>query len=118
MKSQNSLVIARPVAYIGDEIAPRAPAPKPEGTALSVGSPDFAATGFAREETMSQHRRRRKQTDLLEERLLKEAQRLREEARKLPPSPERLELVRRARQVETSAHLSDWLRSPGLRPPT
>jgi hypothetical protein len=67
---------------------------------------------------MSQQRRRFKQTDLLEERLAEEAKRLREEAKTLPPGAARDELIRRARQAETGSHMSEWLRSPGLRAPT
>lgn len=66
---------------------------------------------------MGQPRRRFKQTDVLEERLAYEAIRMREEAGKLKPGPEREELLRRARQCETGAHMSEWLRSPGLQPP-
>jgi hypothetical protein len=62
-------------------------------------------------------RRRFKQTETLEQRLASEARRLRDEARLLPPSPARSEALRKARQAETAANLSDWLRSPGLRSP-
>ena len=62
-------------------------------------------------------RRRFKQTVALEERLGQEAQRLREEAKRLPHGPEREILLRKARQAETGSHISDWLRSPGLQPP-
>ena len=64
-----------------------------------------------------QQRRRFKQSDLLEERLAEEAKRLREEARLLPPGAVRDEMIRKARQAETGSHMSEWLRSPGLRPP-
>lgn len=66
---------------------------------------------------MGQHRNRFKQTDLLEERLAQEAKRLRAEAEKLKPGPKRDDLLRRAEQAETGAHISEWLRSPGLQPP-
>lgn len=62
-------------------------------------------------------RRRVKQTIPLEERLAKEAQQLRQEAKTLPPGARREELVRKARQAETGSHLTEWLTSPGLRPP-
>jgi hypothetical protein len=62
-------------------------------------------------------RRRFKQTVALEERLGQEAQRLRDEAKRLPHGPEREILLRKARQAETGSHISDWLRSPGLQPP-
>lgn len=64
-----------------------------------------------------QKRRRFKQTVSLEDRLAEEARRLREEAELLPHGPVRDEALRRARQAETGAHLSDWLRSPGLQVP-
>jgi hypothetical protein len=57
-----------------------------------------------------------KQPDTPEVRLADEAKRLRKEAR-IPPSIERDRLLRRARQAETGSHISEWLRSPGLRPP-
>jgi hypothetical protein len=53
----------------------------------------------------------------LEERLSEEAKHLREEAKLLPPGAVRETLLRRARQAETGSHMSEWLRSPGLRPP-
>jgi hypothetical protein len=63
-------------------------------------------------------RRRFTQTQSLEERLAEEAQRLRAEAKLLRPGTARDALIRRARQAETGAHMSEWLRSPGLQPPT
>jgi hypothetical protein len=62
-------------------------------------------------------RRRFKQTVSLEIRLSKEAKRLREEAKLLPPGTVREALLRKARQAETGSHMSEWLRSPGLEPP-
>ena len=62
-------------------------------------------------------RRRFKQTDALEVRLADEAKRLREQAKTLKPGVKRDILLRRARQAETGAHMSEWLRSPGLQPP-
>lgn len=62
-------------------------------------------------------RRRFKQSATLEERLAMEARLLREEASRLPPGIERERLLRKARQDDTAMHISDWLRSPGLRPP-
>ncbi|GMO24654.1 hypothetical protein [Bradyrhizobium ottawaense] len=63
-------------------------------------------------------RRRVKQTHSLEERLAEEAKRLREQAELLPHGPLRDETLRKARQAETGSHMSEWLRSPGLLPPT
>lgn len=62
-------------------------------------------------------RRRFKQTSTLEERLAAQAERLREQARLLPPGSAQDDLVRRARQAETGVHMSEWLRSPRLQPP-
>jgi hypothetical protein len=46
-----------------------------------------------------------------------EARRLRAEAERLPRGPQRHDLERKARQAETAAHIDEWLKSPGLRPP-
>ncbi|HEV2155041.1 hypothetical protein [Bradyrhizobium sp.] len=54
----------------------------------------------------------------LEERLVDDINRLREEARMLPPSPRRDMLLRRAQQDETTMQIDAWLSSPGLRAPT
>jgi hypothetical protein len=62
-------------------------------------------------------RRRIKQTQSLEERLADEAKLLRETAKSIPPGAERDRLLRKARQDETALHLTEWLSSPGLRPP-
>ena len=62
-------------------------------------------------------RRRTKQVVNLETRLATEAKRLREEAEALKPGAIRDEMLRKARQCETGSHMSDWLRSPGLRTP-
>jgi hypothetical protein len=62
-------------------------------------------------------RRSFNKTQSLEERLAEEAKRLRAEAKLLPPGAIRDEMIRRARQAETGSHISEWLRSPGLRSP-
>ncbi|MBR0821484.1 hypothetical protein [Bradyrhizobium liaoningense] len=62
-------------------------------------------------------RRRFKQTDTLEVRRASEAVRLRQRAKLLRPGLERETAIRKARQMEVAAHISDWLRSPGLQPP-
>jgi hypothetical protein len=62
-------------------------------------------------------RRRFNQTQSLEERLAEEAKRLRAEAKLLPPGARRDEMIRKARQAETASHLTEWVSSPGLRPP-
>jgi hypothetical protein len=62
-------------------------------------------------------RRRFKHILTFPERLDQEAERLRTKAGKLPPSTERDELLRKARQVDTASHINEWLTSPGLQPP-
>jgi hypothetical protein len=62
-------------------------------------------------------RRRFKQTESLESRLAEEAKRLREDAKSLPPGSAREALLRKARQCDTGSHMSEWLKSPGLKPP-
>ncbi len=62
-------------------------------------------------------RRRFKQTQSLEDRLSEEAKRLRAEAKLLPPGAVRDALIRKALQAESGSHMSEWLTSPGLRPP-
>jgi hypothetical protein len=62
-------------------------------------------------------RRGAKQTHSLEELMAAQAAKLKEQASQLPAGAEREVLLKRARIAETGAHLSDWLRSPGLQPP-
>jgi len=62
-------------------------------------------------------RRRFKNTPTFPDRLSKEADRLRQEAETKPRGPEQDELLRKARQAETAAHIDEWLSSPGLKPP-
>jgi hypothetical protein len=65
-----------------------------------------------------QKRRRIRHEKTFEERLAEEAIRFREAAKKQSPGgPAQELLLRRARQAETAAHISDWLRSAELRPP-
>nr|WP_084306194.1 hypothetical protein [Bradyrhizobium sp. ARR65] len=46
-----------------------------------------------------------------------EAQQLRDEAKSCPPGHKRDSLLRKARQKEITSHITEWLMSPGLRPP-
>lgn len=62
-------------------------------------------------------RGRFKQPDMLESRLADEAIKLRKEAQGTPPGVKRDLLLRRARQCETGAHMSEWLRSAELQSP-
>jgi hypothetical protein len=67
---------------------------------------------------MSQQRRRFKHTATFEERLAEEAERFRKAAEQAKPGMERELLLRRARQAETASRMNEWLKSPGLQPPT
>ena len=51
------------------------------------------------------------------DRLMLEANRLQDEAHKLPDGPLRDAMIRKARQSETAAHIDQWLSSPGLQSP-
>jgi hypothetical protein len=61
--------------------------------------------------------RRTKQTEPLNDRLVKQAKMDRDRAERLPPGAEREALMDRARQNETASRLTRWLTSPGLQPP-
>jgi hypothetical protein len=52
-----------------------------------------------------------------QERLAEEAQRLKDEAERIPHGTARELLLRRARQAETASHMDGWLSSQELRPP-
>jgi hypothetical protein len=62
-------------------------------------------------------RRRFKQNISLQDRLAAWAKSVRQQADQLPPGPQRDELIKKARQADTAAHLDDWANSPGLQPP-
>jgi hypothetical protein len=64
-----------------------------------------------------QERRRFKHIQTLEERLLAFAEDGKAQPSSLPPGPARDLAAWRARQVDTAAHISDWLNSPGLKAP-
>jgi hypothetical protein len=63
-------------------------------------------------------RRRFKHTLTFPDRLAKEAERFRQEAEAKPPGQDRDNLLRKARQAETAAHIDEWLSSPGLKGPS
>ncbi|UGY14563.1 hypothetical protein HAP48_0039455 [Bradyrhizobium septentrionale] len=65
-----------------------------------------------------QRRSYKPQAEPLYNRLTDEAERLRKQARGTPPGIERERLIRRARQIETASHISEWLSSPSLKAPT
>jgi len=62
-------------------------------------------------------RRHSKQTEPLKERLASFAKAVRDKADHMSSCRERDELLRKARQADTAAHLDDWANSPGLQPP-
>lgn len=62
-------------------------------------------------------RRRFNQSMSFRDRLATFAQNAREEAARLPPGMERDDVLRKARQADTAAHLDDWANSPGLQAP-
>ncbi len=62
-------------------------------------------------------RRNLQQKNSLKERLALFAQDVRRQASQLPPGPEREQMLRRARQADTAAHLDEWVNSPGLQSP-
>jgi hypothetical protein len=62
-------------------------------------------------------RRRFKWVNPLEARLAEEGKRLRQEAKSLPHGAAREGILRKARQAETGSKMTEWLTSPGLRPP-
>ena len=62
-------------------------------------------------------RRRSKQRHQLKIRLEQAASDQRQAARLMPPGIEREKLLRFARDCEITAHLDEWLSSPGLQPP-
>ena len=64
-----------------------------------------------------QQRRRFKQTVSLQDRISSFAETARKVAALLPPGAERDVLLRKARQADTAANLTDWANSPGLQPP-
>lgn len=66
---------------------------------------------------MQQQRRRFKQKLSFQERLASFATDARRTASLLPPGAEKDELLRKARQADTAAHLNEWASSPGLQAP-
>jgi hypothetical protein len=68
-------------------------------------------------ERAMQQQRRLEQQSSLQHRLASFAALKREKALLLRPGAERDELLRKARQADTAAHLDEWASSPGLQPP-
>ena len=67
---------------------------------------------------MVKQRRRFKHQLTLKDRLAAWSSTVRAQAEQLPPGPEKEQLLKKARQADTAAHLDDWANSPGLQPPT
>ena len=53
----------------------------------------------------------------LQDRLMLEAMRLKDEANELPPGWLRDARIRKSRQAVTASHVNEWLSSPGLQAP-
>jgi hypothetical protein len=53
----------------------------------------------------------------LQDRLMLEAVRLKNEANRLPPGLLRDARIREARRAATASHVNEWLSSPGLQAP-
>jgi hypothetical protein len=49
--------------------------------------------------------------------LAEQKARFERKAARLKPGPERDELLLKARQIDTAAHINEWLNSPGLQAP-
>lgn len=64
-----------------------------------------------------QQRRRLKHSFTFQERLAQEAARAKLEADTLPTGAQRDLMLKKARQAETALQMTQWLSSPGLRPP-
>jgi hypothetical protein len=62
-------------------------------------------------------RRQIKRNTSFEERLADQAKRLRERANRASHGAEHDDLIRRARQMETTLKINAWLTSPGLASP-
>jgi hypothetical protein len=60
---------------------------------------------------------KRQQSESIRDRLTAFAEETREKASALPPGLEQQDMLRKARQAETAAHMDDWLNSPGLQSP-
>ena len=61
--------------------------------------------------------RSRSHPHTFQERLAEQKARLEERASQLKPGPERDDLLRKARQIDTARDINEWLNSPGLQAP-
>ena len=62
-------------------------------------------------------RRRRSVPHTFEEQIAAEKARVEAQLARLPPGLKREALLKRLHQLETAAHINEWLSSPGLQPP-
>jgi cell division protein FtsB len=63
-------------------------------------------------------RRRRSVPHTFEENIAAEKAKLEAQIAQLKPGPEIDAIRKKIRQLETASHMSEWLSSPGLQPPT
>jgi hypothetical protein len=61
--------------------------------------------------------RRRSTPHTFEDNIAAERAKLEAELAKLKPGPQMVVLRKKIRQLDTAAHMSEWLSSPGLQPP-
>jgi hypothetical protein len=54
---------------------------------------------------------------LFDDKIVKEKERLELLAKSLKPGPERDRLLNKISQLDTAAHINEWLSSPGLQKP-
>ena len=62
--------------------------------------------------------RRRSVPHTFEENIAAEKAKLEAQVAKLEPGPQMDGLLKKIRQLETASHMSEWLSSRGLQPPT
>jgi hypothetical protein len=75
------------------------------------------AASAAGARAMQPQRRRFKQQLSFRDRLTSFAKAARQKASLLPPGAEKDELLQKAQQADTAAHINDLAKSPGLQPP-
>jgi hypothetical protein len=61
--------------------------------------------------------RRRSVPHTFEENIAAEKAKLEAQVAEVKPGPQKDALLRKIRQLDTAAHMSEWLSSPGLQPP-
>jgi hypothetical protein len=61
--------------------------------------------------------RRRSISRTFEKNIAAEKAKLEAQVAKLEPGPQKDALLRKIRQLDIAAHMSEWLSSPGLQPP-